>query len=263
MLVTPSGFTLVPGMEAEPGPVFPVQRADGTAFVCKRLSPRALGEAWARERLVAEGHLLAALGGRGTPRLEAAGEDAHGPWLVMERIDWPPLAARTGAVDAAWVRRAARAVLEALAGVHDAGVVHADLSPQNILVAADGRGAAIVDFGLAQAPGMPPMPPGPFRGTLVYAAPEVARGEPFDARADLFSAAASLLHVACGEPPRAHATEAAMLVAAGEEPVTPWAERAAAGLPVAAAQALVACCELDPGRRPVSATQVAGALGLD
>jgi serine/threonine-protein kinase len=118
-----------------------------------------------------------------------------------------------------------------------------------------------VDLGLAQAPGMPPMPAGPFRGTLAYAAPELARGEAFDARADLFSLAASLLHVACGEPPRAGAGEAAMLVAAGEHPLGPWAERAAAGLGAAASQALVACCELDPVRRPASAAQVAATLG--
>lgn len=257
MHAAPHGFTLVPG--AASGDVFVVERS-GVTFVCKRLPRRALGEAWARDRLAGEAQLLRALGGRCAPRLEAAGEDDRGPWLVMDRVAWPPLGARTAVVDAAWVARAARAVLEALAQVHAADVVHADLSPENVLVADDAARAIILDFGLAHGPGMPALPPGPFRGTLLYAAPEVARGEPFDARADLFAAAASLLQVASGDPPRAHPSQAAMLLAAGEEPISPWALRAAAGLASTAAEALVACCEHDPARRPASAAQVLAAL---
>ena len=271
MHVTPAGFIFLPGTESADAPaahVFDVARPgeprDGRVLVCKRLPSRALGEGWARERLAAEGRLLAALGGAATPRLEAAGEDAHGPWLVMERIDWPPLAQRMGAADPAWVGRAARVAFQALATVHAAGVVHADLSPRNVLVDQAGRRAAILDLGLAHAPGMPPMPPGPFRGTLLYAAPEGARGEALEARSDLFSLAASMLHVASGEAPRAHASEAAMLLAAGEEPLGPWAERAARGLAAPVATALVACCELVTSRRPASAAEIAGTLaGVD
>ncbi len=187
---------------------------DGVAYVCKRLGPRAMGEAWMRERLAAEGQVLGALKGHGAPSLAAAGEDGGGPWFVMERVPWPTLARRIGACDAAWVAAAARGAFDALAAVHAAGVVHGDVGPDNVLVSDDGAHAALVDFGLATGPGLPPLPPGPFRGTLVYAAPEVARGELFDARADVFALAASLLHVAGGTPPRAQAGASAMLSAA-------------------------------------------------
>jgi len=249
---TPAGFTFLPGAERAGGlatDVFAVSR-DGEEHVCKRLGPRALGERWMRERLVAEGRLLAALGGRGAPRLVDAGEDAHGPWLVMERIAWPTLASRArvdpaAPRDAGWLERAAAAAFAALARLHAAGVIHGDVSPDNVLVADDGSRAVLVDLGLALAPSMPPLPAGPFRGTLLYAAPEVARGEAHDARADLFAMAASLLHVWSGEPPRPQGTDAAMLLAAGETGIDAWAERAAQGLPPATARLLVARCSFD------------------
>jgi len=222
----------------------------GEASVCKRLSGRAESEPWMRARLLAEGELLARLQARGTPRLVASGEDALGPWLVLERVRGEPLAARIGGVDAAWMALAASAAFGALAQVHAAGVVHGDLSPDNVMLSADARRATLLDFGLALWPGAPPMPAGPFRGTLLYAAPEVARGEIPDARSDSFALAASLLHVASGEPPRRADTQAAMLLSAGEQPIEPWARRAAAALPPALAAALVACCAFERDARP-------------
>jgi len=258
----PDGFILLE--EQEPGlgetglaarsataVVFGVRRSTGgEACVCKRLSERGASEAWMRARLVAEGELLARMQARGTPRLVAAGEDAHGPWLVLERVQGEPLAAHTGAADAAWMALAASAAFGALAQVHAAGVVHGDLSPDNVMLSADGRRATLLDFGLASWPGAPPMPAGPFRGTLLYAAPEVARGETPDVRSDAFALAASLLHVASGEPPRMAETQAAMLLSAGEQPIDPWARRAAAALPPALAAALVACCAFERDARP-------------
>jgi len=247
----PAGFTLLPGDRASPGQttrVFGVAR-DGEEHVCKRLGPRALDEPWMRERLVAEGHLLGLLGGRGVPGLVASGEDAHGPWIVMERLAWPTLASRAGTRDARWLGGAAGAAFDALATVHAAGVIHGDISPDNVLVSVDGAHAALVDFGLALAPTMPALPAGPFRGTLLYAAPEVARGEPFDGRADLFAMAASLLHVWSGEAPRTQESDAAMLLAAGEEGIEAWAERAARGLPAEVVRTLVTRCSFDAKER--------------
>lgn len=246
--VAPEGFVAVPGTERPGGAVFDVERA-GVRSVCKRLPPRARDEAWMRARLAAEAELLAELAGRGAPRLVARGADAHGPWLVMERVGWPSLAEHAGRVDPAWIARAAPAAFEALASVHAAGAVHGDVSPANVLVAPDASRAVLVDFGLALAPRMPPMPPGPFRGTLAFAAPEAARGEPLDARADVFSLAASVLFAACGVPPRAGTEPAAVLLSAAEQPIDAWALRAASTLEPELGRALVACCAFDPGER--------------
>ena len=248
MRATPAGFISLAGTEpstsGQTSQVFVVSRG-GELFVCKRLGPRALGEPRMRERLAAEGRLLEQLAGRGAPRLVASGEDARGPWIVMERVASAPLSSHRGRHHARWLEDAARAAFDALAWVHGAGIVHGDLSPDNVLVADDAGRAVLVDFGLALAPSMPPLPAGPFRGTLVYAAPEVARCEPFDARADLFALAASLLHVWSGEAPRAKASDAAMLLGAGEQGIEGWAARAARGLSPELARRLVAGCSFD------------------
>jgi len=251
MHATPAGFTFLPGTDRATAStqVFEVAR-DGVTCVCKRLGSRAVGEGWMRERLVAEGRVLATLKGRGAPALVAAGEDGAGPWIVMERVPWDPLGRRVGTCDAGWAATAARSAFDALAAVHASGIVHGDVSPENLLISDDGARAALVDFGLARGPGLPPMPAGPFRGTLVYAAPEVARGEPFDARADVFALAASLLHAAGGIAPRTQTDTASMLLDAGEQPLDAWAARAAGALPPSIADALVRCCAFAAGDRP-------------
>jgi serine/threonine protein kinase len=251
MNATPAGFTFLPGTDRATGSatrVFGVAR-DGRGYVCKRLGPRSLGETWMRERLAGEGRLLALLGGRGAPQLVASGEDAAGPWLVMQEIAWPTLSARTTRPDRRWLEGASGVAFDALASVHAAGVVHGDIGPDNVLVSKEGTAAMLVDFGLALGPSMPFMPAGPFRGTLAYAAPEVARGEPFDGRADLFSMAASLLRVWSGEGPRPIVGQAATLRAAGDEGIEAWAERTAKGLDPGLAQRLMRCCAFDARER--------------
>jgi serine/threonine protein kinase len=171
-----------------------------------------------------------------------------------------PLSRCIGEVDAGWIEKAAGRAFGALALLHGAGVLHADLNPDNVIVADDAHAATIVDFGLARWPGAPPMPDGPFRGTLAYAAPEVARGERFDPRADLFALASTLLHVACDEVPRAQDTPASMLLAAGEAGIEPWATRAARSLSAPAAAVLTRCCAFDAAARPACASDVVRAI---
>jgi serine/threonine protein kinase len=210
--------------------VFALDRSDGCggwqSCVCKRLPPRMLREEAAQQAIRQEARALQALGGRGAPHWIADGDDEHGPFVVMERVAFPSLAERTDPCDRGFLDRATRSAFSSLALIHEASdaqgplaMVHGDLSPNNLLVSASGEETRVIDFGLASWRDAPRAPGGAFRGTLLYAAPEVARGESFDARADRFALAASLAHAALGAPLRAASVTAALLADAAENPV--------------------------------------------
>ncbi len=230
------------------------------ACVCKRLGDRALGDTLARARLQREGRIVRALDGRGVPDFVAADVDDAGPFVVTRRLEMKPLAE----LDPRDVGESVvRAAFRALAEIHEAadsrgalGVVHADVSPANVMVSSDGCDVRFVDFGFAQMRGDSPPPDGAFRGTLAFAAPELARGEAIDVRADLFALAASLLTVAAGAPPRMASSEAALLALAGSEPIDAWARSVAARL--GAARGLLACVAFDRAVRPARARDVCG-----
>lgn len=235
----------------------------------KRLSSRELAEAESWTAIRHEGSLLAALGGRNTPMLLERGEDARGPWFRMARVSFPTLAERlenaSGPLDQAWIERAARSSFAALASLHEASdergslaIVHADISPANLAIDDEGYAAVLLDLGLASSRDAPRRD-GTFRGTLAYAAPEVARGEVPTIRSDLFALAATLLHAVTFALSRRGTTAAALLLNAAEVPIlSPELRKIAERGP--GHGAIVACLAHDPEMRPASARSVVLAL---
>ncbi|MEQ1506808.1 MAG: serine/threonine-protein kinase, partial [Myxococcota bacterium] len=121
-----------------------------------------------------------------------------GTWfLVMDLVDGAPFD-RVLADGWAAAEPAVLALLEILARVHLAGVVHLDLKPSNILVDAAGQ-VVVLDFGIARGTAMVGAPAST-AGTPRYMAPEQLRGEPCDARADLY-ALGRMLSAVDGAPP--------------------------------------------------------------
>lgn len=166
--------------------------------VLKRLLPEVEGDHEARAAFLAEARILAGLDHPRVVRLHGV-ERVAGAWcLVLEHAaghDVERLAS-SGPLPLARAARIALQVLEGLAYIHGRGVVHRDLKPANVLVTASGD-VKLADFGQASAAREPS---GGGGGTPLYMAPEQARGEPGDARSDLYAAAAILVRLATGQP---------------------------------------------------------------
>jgi serine/threonine-protein kinase len=124
--------------------------------------------------------------------------------LVMEYLEGGNLRDRLarGALGPEEFRRVATGLLAGLAAVHNAGQVHRDVKPSNVLLSTDGE-AKLADFGVARAAGAETTlgrPEGTAVGTLRYMSPEQAKGKRVTTRSDLFSAAATLYEAYTGQP---------------------------------------------------------------
>jgi serine/threonine protein kinase len=133
------------------------------------------------------------------------------PFLAMELLEGATLGALIrsgGPLPIAGGLHLADQILAGLSAVHDARLVHRDLSPDNVFVAAGGERAAILDLGFAQEPGVDagdgvtPDSPGSLVGTLTFMAPEQAtRGRAITERSDLFAVAVLLYYAFSGKLP--------------------------------------------------------------
>jgi serine/threonine protein kinase len=137
------------------------------------------------------------------------GTDAAGPYIVSELLEGTTFRARLG--KGPLPREEAVAYMlqlaSGLAAAHGKGIVHRDLKPENLFLCADGR-LKILDFGIAKLSG-PALretlaatgvrtQEGTILGSVGYMSPEQVRGEPADARSDLFAAGAILYEMISG-----------------------------------------------------------------
>ena len=149
-------------------------------------------------------------------------------------------------------------VSDGLAVVHAAGLVHRDVKPGNILVDSN-RKAMLVDFGLLKRVSEQNSVSGNVVGTYRYMAPEQARGERVDARADLYSVGATLYDLLAGRPPFPHAAQFALMEAVvGEMPTEIPAINP--GAPISLCALAHRLLSKAPQNRPGSAVEVATAL---
>ncbi|HET7220700.1 MAG TPA: serine/threonine-protein kinase [Vicinamibacterales bacterium] len=139
------------------------------------------------------------------------GEHDGVPFLLMELLDGETLAARLARSALGPVEAAAVVVpaLDALAALHDQGLVHLDIKPANIFLTS--AGVKLLDFGLAKAltaadPTITQSRAGMLTGTPAYMAPEQVRSDTVDARTDVFAAGILLFELVTGERPFRGAT---------------------------------------------------------
>jgi eukaryotic-like serine/threonine-protein kinase len=164
----------------------------------------------ARERFLREARAAARIHDPHVVAVHDVGDEAGRPYLVMELVDGPSLAdvlATEGAFDPDEVVEVAAQALAGLARAHQAGLLHRDVKPGNLLRDSDGT-VKVTDFGVAEAADSPGLTRSGFViGTRAYLAPERRRGQPADVRTDLYALGATLLELLTGRPPDDDASE--------------------------------------------------------
>lgn len=184
-------------------------------------------------------------------------------FLVMELLEGTVLAEFVGeeGLEPAAFFPLAFEIAAGVAVLHEARVVHRDLSANNVMLVRHGDGALhakVLDLGIAKAFDAKTITEaGTFIGTLESMAPEQIRGEALDARADVYALGVLFYRMLVGAPP--FVGEAATLMYHHLQVVPPALDsRAKRPVPGALAELVARCLEKDPAKRPSSAS----ALGL-
>ena len=178
----------------------------GRQVAVKQLTPAALDDPVALERVHREARTIAGLAHPNIVALHDFGFDDQAPYLVLELVDGPSLAAILvdGPLPIVQTADIARQTRQALAAAHAAGVIHRDIKPANLLLRPDGL-VKVCDFGIAHLQNTPTLSPpaggGEALGTSHYMAPETVSGDPVDARTDLYAVGCLLYAMLTGHPP--------------------------------------------------------------
>ncbi len=185
----------------------------GRDVAIKLLPASSFSEPAARARLIGEARSAASLNHPHICTIHEVGEADGQAYIAMELVQGQPLSARLagGALPTEQVLRYGLQLAEALGHAHERGVVHRDLKSANVVITTEGR-AKVLDFGLAKRLTETEMDEvtrsqasltaaGALVGTLAYMAPEQLRGQPADARSDVWALGVVLYEMAAGARP--------------------------------------------------------------
>ena len=206
----------------------------GRLVALKILPPATTADATARRRLLDEARAAASLTHPHIVTIFAVEEAEGAVFIAMEYVEGRSLKERLddGPLEVPELLRVGIEVADALAAAHAIGLIHRDIKPANILITKQGA-AKVLDFGIAKkmasataetmaqtATNMTGA--GLIVGTVAYMAPEQARGDTLDGRADVFSLGATLYEAATGRQAFEGATTLDTMVAvATKTPVAP------------------------------------------
>jgi serine/threonine protein kinase len=192
----------------------------------KVLDPAMAKDEVARERFCRESRTAASVTHENVVAVHhvALEETSNLPYLVMQLIDGEALDQRLahGRQPLKDIVAIGAQVAAGLAAAHEKGLIHRDVKPANVLLERGTNRVKLTDFGLARAAEDVRLTgTGMVAGTPLYMAPEQARGEELDARADLFSLGVLLYELCTGQTPFDARTPLAVLKRLTDEPHRP------------------------------------------
>ena len=222
--------------------------------VAIKLLPRAGGQDdEARERFIREARAASALDHPNICSIydvgETGGETGAGPrtFIVMAHYDGETLEQKLegGPLPANEAGEIAVQVARGLERAHEAGIIHRDVKPANVMITDRGE-VKVLDFGIAKVAGDAELTrPGISPGTPAYMSPEQGRGEPVDGRTDVWSLGAILYQMLAGRRPFEGRGEMEIYRAVQNQAPEPLPDRVPADLERVVAKAL----EKDPEER--------------
>ncbi|PUB25381.1 serine/threonine protein kinase [Promicromonospora sp. AC04] len=235
----------------EMGDVFLGRSAGGRPVAVKVVSAPLAADAPFRRQFAREVAAARRVDGLYTARVVDARTDGEHPWVATAYIPGPTLreAVAEGPLPAAAVGRLATGLLEGLASIHGAQVVHRNLTPDNVILAADGP--RVIDFGLARAlehTSTATIVSDPGTDTVAFMSPEQVLGGAVTPASDVFSLGCVLHFAAVGSSPFGGGTpeDTMSQILHGEPDLS--------RLPSALARPVASCLERDPGARPSVST---------
>ena len=239
----------------------------GRAVALKVLPVEKQADEAARARLLREARAASSLNHPHICHIYEVGEAEGQAYIAMELVEGQPLSARIPAegLPVEGVLRYGAQVADALSHAHERNIVHRDLKTANVVLTPEGR-AKVLDFGLAKEmeedllgatrSKAPLTQEGAVAGTLHYMAPEVLRGEPADARSDIWAMGVVLYEMASGRLPFEGKTGYQLSSAILHQPLASLPMKVPAGL-----RAIVQrCLAKEPGERYRSSSEVRAAL---
>lgn len=249
----------------------------GRPTAVKLIRPEVVGREESLEtlerRLEREARVTAALRSPHTVTIYDFGTTPDGAFYyameLLEGLDLENLVARFGPQSPERVIHFLMQACDSLSEAHAKGLIHRDIKPQNIFASRLGLNydfVKVLDFGLVKTPALVSNSrvnltlDGTTTGTPAFMSPEIALGNPVDARSDIYSLGCVAYRMLTGEQVFQRDTSMAVLLAhIQENPVSP-SQQSELEIPPELDRVVLACLEKDPAKRPQTARELADML---